>query len=299
MRVRRGMVALAGLGAAGVIGSLSTPGETAGARGYGPATRIAKLQDKAITESSGLAASRRSDNLFWTHNDSGDEPLIYAFDRKGRALATFAVTGATASDWEDIAAGPGPGGPALYIADIGDNARRRKDCVVYRVPEPMVGGAPSREIRETAPAVRLRFRYPDGRHDAESLMVHPQTGDLYIASKNVKPPVVYRFPTPLSPERRVTLERVAKLRGISPVLTGGDIAPDGRRLVLRDYLVAFEYHLPPGRPFAAIFHTQPRPIALARERQGESIAYRRDGRALLTTSEGLPTPLNEMVELRP
>jgi hypothetical protein len=264
---------------------------------YGPALRLAYLQDKAITESSGLAASRRDDDLLWTHNDSGNRPLLFAFDRRGRSRGTFAVTGATVVDWEDMAAGPGPDGPALYIGDIGDNERSRDDCAVYRVPEPKVGppGSPARG--KTAPAARFPFRYPDGPHDAETLMAHPRSGDLYLVTKGERPPVLYRLPRPRRPGRPVTLERLGALKGVSRSLTGGAISPDGRRVVLRDYAVGFEYLLPDSRSLAPILRTQPALFFLASESQGEAIAYRRDGRALLTTSEGRPTPLNELVRL--
>lgn len=261
---------------------------------YGPGTLLAYLQDEAITESSGLAASRRSDDLFWTHNDSGDKPILYATDRQGRALARFTVTGATARDWEDIAAGPGPNGPALYVGDIGDNSRNRHDTVVYRVPEPIVDARRIGVVGQTAPAERFPFRYPDGTHDAETLMVHPRTGQIFVVSKVEVPPVVYRFPMPLQPGQPVTLERVAPLAGVTPLITGGDVAPDGRRAVLRDYFLAYEYRLPTGHLFSEIFRTTPTRVPLPLERQGEAIAYRRDGRALLTTSEGRPTPLHEL-----
>src|SRR5689334_16831328 len=100
--------------------------------------QLATLEDRRIDESSGLVASRRNPGLFWTHNDSGDLPLVYAFDRAGRSRGTWRVEGAQAVDWEDIAAGPGPtqGQSYLYVGDIGDNPRQRDSIVVYRFPEP-------------------------------------------------------------------------------------------------------------------------------------------------------------------
>ena len=118
--------------------------------------------------------------------------------------------------------------------------------------------------------------------DAETLLVHPWTAEIFIVTKWERPPVVYRFPMPLRAGRRVTLERVATLPGIAPALTAGAVAPDGHRMVVRDYTAAFEYRLPTGRPFREIFARRPVPVTLARERQGEAITYRRDGRALLT-----------------
>ena len=76
--------------------------------------------------------------FFWTHNDSGGGAWLYAFDRSGQSLGRWAVPGARANDWEDIAAGPGPkrGESYLYIGDIGDNNSRRPYVTVYRIPEP-------------------------------------------------------------------------------------------------------------------------------------------------------------------
>src|SRR4030095_1706133 len=90
---------------------------------YGQPTTLATIKDKSISESSGLVASRTTPGAYWTHNDSGDGPFIYAFDTRGDSFGTFRVTGAEARDWEDIAAGPGPqpNRSYLYIGDIGDN----------------------------------------------------------------------------------------------------------------------------------------------------------------------------------
>ena len=95
---------------------------------YGPPTKIATIKEKSISESSGLAASRSTPGAYWTHNDSGDGPFIYAFDTRGDSYGVFRVTSAEARDWEDIAAGPGPQANKsyLYIGDIGDNDAKRK-----------------------------------------------------------------------------------------------------------------------------------------------------------------------------
>src|SRR5262245_40761495 len=94
-----------------------------GSSDYGSPVHLADLQCREITESSGIAASRRNPNLLWTHNDSGDRPLIYAFDRRGRHRGVWQVLGAKAEDWEDMAIGPGPnrGMAYVYLGDIGDN----------------------------------------------------------------------------------------------------------------------------------------------------------------------------------
>lgn len=275
--------------------------------GYGAPVLLGVLSDDAVTESSGLVASRRNPGLLWTHNDSGGGPLLYCFDLHGRACGVWRVDGAGARDWEDLAAGPGPraGHPNLFVGDIGDNDGSRPHVVVYRLPEPAVSGdqAPSsgRQPLATASAQALRLRYPDGPHDAETVLVHPGTGDLYLVTKEPSGVAgVYRAPAALDPATTGVLTLVAQLRlpappgSPPPAVTGGDIAPDGRRVALSTYVDAYELTLPPEAGFDSIWQQPPVAVSLALRQQGEAIAYRGDGQALLTTSEGLPAPLHEV-----
>src|SRR6476661_248782 len=66
---------------------------------------LAYMNDMRIKESSGVIASRRYANMFWTHNDGGGprKQVLYAIDREGNTRAAFPVTDATFHDWEDIA----------------------------------------------------------------------------------------------------------------------------------------------------------------------------------------------------
>ncbi len=272
---------------------------------YGPATRLALLKDPALKESSGLVASRSTPGLFWTHNDSGDGPFIYGFDSRGGRKGVWRVTGASARDWEDIAAGPGPqrNQNYLYIGDIGDNQERRSEIIVYRVPEPMITSADSSSTktkpRLTESAEAIRLRYPDGKHDAEALMVHPVTGSVFIVTKVAfANPSVYEAPGPVSSERPITLKRLGELNIpslLGGIITGGDISPDGRRVALCDYMQGYEIVLPNGAAFNTIWNQPLKPIDLGQRKQGEAIAYRLDGKALLVTSEGSPAPLIQVV----
>lgn len=271
---------------------------------------IAKLEDASIDESSGLIASRRNPGLFWTHNDSGDDPVIFAFDRQGKRRGVWRVEGAKARDWEDIAIGPGPerNRPYLYVGDIGNNGKAREEIVVYRFPEPTIetGDAESgrRNPRRTEMLDIIRVRYPDGAHDAETLMVHPTSGDIYIVTKTIsRSAVVYKLSSTLSLTNVNVLARVSEVRLPSPLgsmITGGDISPDGRRVVLCDYLGAYELSL--AADSAANFDTiwkQPAvSTQLGPRGQGEAVCYRLDGAAILATSEGRNAPLIE-VELPP
>jgi hypothetical protein len=274
---------------------------------YEGAVVLGNLEDEEIDESSGIVASRANPGLFWTHNDSGDDAFVYAFDRRGAKRGVWKVTGALAVDWEDIAIGSGAkaGTPYLYLGDIGDNDSKRAEIVVYRVAEPIVvaddANSNKRRPRQTERAEALRFRYPDGRHDAETLMVHPVTGDLYIISKiRFSAASVYKATAPLQAGSVTTLKLLGKINVpsmLGGMLTGGDISPDGRRVVLCDYVQGYELTLPEkgANEFDDIWKLPPVPLSLGTRQQGEGVCYRLDGQAMLATSEGRPSPLIEVL----
>jgi hypothetical protein len=269
---------------------------------YSPPTIITTIKEKSISESSGLAASRTTPGAYWTHNDSGDGPFIYAFDTRGDSLGIFRVTGAQARDWEDMAAGPGPQANKsyLYIGDIGDNNEARDEVVVYRVAEPALN-ATTRKLTKvrpglTEPAEAIRLKYPDGKHDAEVLLVHPTTGNIYIVNKvPIANPVVYEATAPFTSGKLITMKRLGEIRVPSifgGVVTGGSISPDGRRVALCDYFQGYEIILPAGsKDFNEIWKQRMTGFDLGKRQQGESITYRLDGKAFLASSEGKRSPL--------
>ena len=260
---------------------------------FDPAVERGKIVDEDVTESSGLVASRRHPGRLWTHNDSDQPPVLFCVEPDGASCGKWTVAGAENLDWEDIAAGPGPvaGEHYLYVGDIGDNVRERDDVVVYRVVEPTVPEAGAGDGGVTQAASALRYRFADGPHDAESVMVHPVTGDVYVVIKAADAGV-YRGP----PEGG-TLTRVAVV-GLGPLglVSGADISFDGRRVVFCTPFGGFELTLDAAHagPFDAIWARSPVAVALPPRSQGESVAYRLDGDALFLTSEGYPSPLFEV-----
>ena len=276
---------------------------------YGPPTRITTIKNESVSESSGLVASRTLPGAYWTHNDSGDGPFIYAFNSRGESLAVFRVPGAGARDWEDIASGPGPQNNRsyLYIGDIGDNSAKRSEIVVYRIPEPDLKTANKNSSKArpltTENAEAIRLTYPDGKHDAEALLVHPSTGNLYIVTKVVfVNPVVYEAQAPFNTAKPIMMKRIGEVRVPSlfgGAITGGSISPDGRRVALCDYFQGYEMVLPASsRNFNDIWKQTMTGFDLGKRKQGESITYRLDGNALLATSEGRETELFQVERRR-
>jgi hypothetical protein len=278
--------------------------------GYGAPVHLGNLENQSVKESSGIAASRRNAGIFWTHNDSGDGPFIYAFDRQGKHRGVWRVIGAGAVDWEDMAIGPGPkrGRSYLYIGDIGDNLRKREQITVYRVAEPQItpndSSSTVKNPSESEAADVIRLKYPDGKHDAETLLIHPLTGDLYVITKvRGAAARVYKLRAPAPKSGVSPLSFVGELRFPNQFLgfiTGGAISPDGRRVIISDYLGACELILAGKRrmAFDEIWKQSPSPVDIGGfpgvRRQGEAICYSADGLAVLATSEGLPCPLIEV-----
>ena len=273
---------------------------------FGSPTIIGTIKNSSITESSGLVASRSTPGAYWTHNDSGDGPFIYALNAGGASRGVFRVTGAQAHDWEDISIGPGPdrNKSYLYIGDIGDNNAARSEIVVYRVAEPQLSVETAKLTKarpgKTEPADAIRLRYPDGKFDAETLIVHPVSGNIYIVTKvPLVDPVVYEAAAPFSLDKVITMRRIGEVRVPSlfgGVLTGGSISPDGRRVAFCDYFQGYELVLPAkSSDFNDIWKQRMTGFDLGKRKQGEAIAYRHDGKAFLATSEGRHSPITQVV----
>ena len=90
--------------------------------------RLGTLRSPRLSESSGVAVSRRHPGILWTHNDSGDSAAFYATNHSGDLLGTYDVPGAAAHDWEDMTLGPCQHvpGTCLFFADTGDNSEQRQ-----------------------------------------------------------------------------------------------------------------------------------------------------------------------------
>lgn len=292
-----------GLLALGVM-SCHSPATTGG--WHGPET-VGAIDTPLVTEASGLAASRRADNLFWTHNDSGGIPVVYAIDGTGKLLGAVRVKGIDNVDWEDIASFELDGQAYLLIADTGDNYGRRTDCALYVIKEP--DPAALRPGSELSADIlwKVPVRYPEGPRDCESVAVDITERAVYLISKRTNPAFAYRLPLH-PPLVAPVAQPVGPLHGI-PWPTGPmsllkiptgmyraepcglDITPDGRTAAVLTYGEVYLYHRGDGQTWAQAFASDPIALASHGLFQAEDICFTRDSRALLVTTEGTPAPL--------
>ena len=217
------------------------------------------FSDPEIVEASGLVAGSR---YFVTVNDSGDTGRIFVVDPATGDTVGQAGWG-EASDVEAVA--PMPNGDVL-VGDIGDNGADRKDVEILEVP---VG------VGETdVDPVEYSLRYPGGPRDAETLMVHPKTGQIFVISKAVFGGTLYAAPKDLDPDQANELDELGPVLGLA---TDGSFFPDGRHFIVRDYGSAAIYSYPDVQEVAD--------FELPAQRQGEAISVAKDG-SVFVTSEG-------------
>lgn len=219
------------------------------------------FRDHEIVESSGLVVT---DGLFITTNDSGDTGRVFAVDP-----ATGSTVGVT--QWSDDpidveALAPGGNGQ-VWVGDLGDNTGSRDGVVVTKVT---VGET----IQEGPPQMSFELVYPDGAHDAETLLADPNSGRLFVVTKGVFGGTIYAAPKRLDVSGR---NRLVAIGDALPIATDGSFFPDGKHFIVRDYTRAAVYSFPDLAEVGS--------FRLPAQQQGEGIAVDADG-AVFVSSEG-------------
>lgn len=283
-------------------------------------TVLGHLQQTILTEVSGVVPSATTPDLYWVHNDSGDDPILYAIGGDGRPRGQFRLP-LPSRDIEDIAIAscPGRDGPCLYIADTGNNSGTRDDTAIYVVAEPSLGADGSIEAPTDISRIDVSTKsgLPTGV-DSEALVVLPDASALLFFEKVdaefarvfvLSAPfvvdaveVVDEGESPPGDASTNTLRMIGTVRTESPsvqfgrMITGADLHPDGSRLVVRTYTGVFEARF--GSDQSALDLASV-PLATVTfgpfsEPQGEAIAYDLEGTGLITISEAKDKPATDV-----
>jgi len=283
------------------------------------------VDQDVVQEPSGLVASREHEGVYWTIGDSGAAPQLFAITASGEVLGAVTLSGASAIDWEDLALGPGPAeGDYLYVGDIGDNfalafpESARANVAVIRLPEPDTEslGDNFELLLDPDEFDTLTLTYPDRPHNAETLMVHPTTGELVIVTKEsdvlseeqLDASVICVTPgnfidgseAVLVPVMNVDFELFPSLQQeayeadpnttrAAALPTAGDIAEDGSSIAVRTYGSLWMWPLEEGQSIGEAMGWAPCEARAALEVQGESFAFTAASDAYLTVDESLNT----------
>jgi len=239
-----------------------------------------------ITEASGIAASRQNPGVIWTHNDAGDVNRIYAMRGNGAHLGIYYLNNAVARDWEDIADGPGPESSKsyIYVGNIGDNDTVYDIKFVYRCVEPVVSVTQTAKTDTISDVDVLQYRYPDGKKNAEALMVDPLTKDYYIISKDDAKTYVYKAAYPQPVGTVDTLECVDTLDLVT--IVSADIAPAGNEILIKNYTTVYYWKILGGQSIQTTLLRTPVTISTyTEEPQGEALAWDYNASGYFTLSE--------------
>jgi hypothetical protein len=203
--------------------------------------------DRILRENSGLIYFRKR---LWTINDSGGDPVIYAFSpASGKVLQIIEIGNAQNMDWEEIA----QDSKHIYVGDVGNNYGRRDRGVIYKVPKNSIPLTANASVE----ASRIIFSYEDretgldirqgSSHDCEAFFICNDS--IWLFTKDWQQQASSLYKMPVVPGRyRVSASALFQSGGL---ITGADISDDLQFVVLtgyRDYVpfvwVLFDYTLP-------------------------------------------------------
>ena len=261
-----------------------------------------KIQDPELNEVSGVVESRKNPRVLFVHNDSGDSPRFFAIDRGGQLLAELVLeTVPLLLDAEEIAIGPGPGGAQfIYLGDTGNNFASlgrgipRRKAVLYRIPEPDVSLAWRKHRLELYEAFPIVFTFPKGARDVEAFFIDPQSGDLFMISKQLdghsqilsaSAAMLAAGGGELALRAQLHFGR-APLPG-SSMPTAASISRDGSSILVRTYSSVFLFRRNPGQAIESALLRPPVSEPSPNESQGEAISFVDGDSAFVTVSEGV------------
>jgi hypothetical protein len=258
-----------------------------------------------LVENSAATMSMTQPGIFFTINDSGNEPLLFALDTTGHDRGVWRITDANNVDWEAASVGPCSAGAAascVYIGDVGDNEAHRRSRRIYRVAEPH---ALESGHRDSIRAERLTFDYPNGPQDVEAMYVS-RNGDVFLIAKRPRldaarrplPALMYRVAASAWGEKgRVVAELVDSLPivpGSAPfrVITDAALSPDAKHLAVRTYMQL--YVLATDSASGRVNHDIAPAVCnllTVNEVQGEGVTWADNRGRFVFTTEGRRAPI--------
>lgn len=260
----------------------------------GQITVSGRLLDRAMSETSGIAASGIFKDMFYVHNDSGDESRFFMITPDGKLHHILKYDGNNPSDCEDIAVGPGPikGKNYVYVGDIGDNGVDRNAITIYRFEE---NRSWLKDSIVNLTSQKLYLQYPDGQKDAETLMIDPVDKLFYIVTKRKDTVRIYTSPLAHKANDTLTLTFRGKLffEGTKPFkwITGGDISKDGDEVLIKSYEKVYYWKRAGKEHLWQTLQKKPKILTYQVEKMGEAIGFAADGKRYYTVSEGIYAPI--------
>ena len=243
-------------------------------------TPLAKpMMPGILDEASGIADSKSNPGYLWVQQDSGNPNDISLLSYDGTFLKKVNIKTGVNRDWEDMVTANGPvaGNNYISLADIGDNGLAFPEYYIYRFAEP---GA---TVDSVFDCDKITFKYADGAHDAEAIMVDNATKDIYIITKQDTPSAIYKLSYPQS----TTTVNTAVLSGTLTFngVTSAAFSPDGKEVLIKTYNAIHYWEKKKGETLEQTLMEKPVNISYKFEPQGEAICFKNDNSGFFTLSE--------------
>jgi dipeptidyl aminopeptidase/acylaminoacyl peptidase len=248
-------------------------GEASGPPLFFDSIPTAKTVIPIINEGSGIADSKANPGFLWVEEDSGNPPQLYLISHDGTVSKKIYIKGAVNRDWEDMALVS----DELYIADIGDNAQTSIDYFFYKFTEPTASADTVTDF------TTIRFRYPDGSHDAEAFLVDPSTKDIYIITKRDSPSRIYKLAFPYNSVSYNAVEFVGALP--YPGVVSAALSADGKEIIVKTYTNLYYYQRQTGESLASTIQKNFTILPYKIEPQGEAVTFAYNNSGIYTLSE--------------
>lgn len=230
-----------------------------------------------MTEASGLGWSIKNPGMIWSHNDAGHSNTLFLIDTSsGEIVARYKIGGTMNIDWEDIEVswGPKKGESYIYIGDFGDNEQKRPEYSVFRFPEPQFEESHhGQNVHLTDLEVdRIRFQYPDGSKDTESILVDPITNDIFLITKRGEVSVLYSLPYPQQVQSNpYTIYKAGEFSFREASAAASSL--DGSKVMIKNRVDIFYWERQSDETMTEMLSRTPIKAPYSGEPQGEAISF--------------------------
>lgn len=249
--------------------------------------------DPGLEELSGLTVV---DGVLYAIGDSGTDHRLAVLDETC-AVTRWLDVPVDPYDVEDLASYDGE----LWLSDTGDNQARRETVAMTRM-DPATGQG---ELH--------RLVYPDGPHDAETVLIESGGRPIIVTKELTGISGIYApeggssvadlaspGPTPLVKLGELRFERTETPGGPpfitgSILATGGAVTADGSVAAVRTYNDVYLFPVVDGNVATAL-SGEPTVVALPPQPQGEAVAFDGDGNLLVASEAvgGLLPPIETL-----
>lgn len=241
---------------------------------------LGEISDKLV-ESSGLVASKANPGHLWTINDSGNPAEVFLIDTTAKTKMICKLKNVENRDWEDVALGSGPDSlrKYVYVAEIGDNNAVYPFKYIYRFSEPSLNEGKEVVVENVE---RFVIELPDGKRDSETILIDPQTSDLYLVSKREEKVNLYFARYPFATD---TLRLQKVLTMPLTQIVAGSISPDGQQVLLKNYKMIYHWKRSAEQTLRDMLAQKPTVLPYDPENQGEAMCWNTTGTGFFTLSE--------------